>query len=215
MAQEKRLTDDVVRCPACNISAVAVLEHRYSTVTSHEDQGIEWDAGDVYELIVCQSCKATRVRKGYYFSETPEEFEWEIVYPMAPKSVDGLPDKVEKSYRAAMKVRDIDTNAFAVLIGRVLEFVCEDRQSHGQTLADQLNELGAKGEIPPRLAEMAQQLRHFRNVGAHASLGELTDSEVPFLEQLCRAVLEYVYTAPVIVEKVQRRLDQLRAKKST
>ncbi|GCC11084.1 hypothetical protein IPdc08_01131 [archaeon] len=57
--------------------------------------------------------------------------------------------------------------------------------------------------------KIAQSLRLFRNVWAHADLGELTENEIPFLDDLSRAILEYVYSGPKLVEKVQRRLDEI------
>jgi hypothetical protein len=123
-----------------------------------------------------------------------------------------LPSKVAKAYEAAGRVKPVDPNAFAVLLGRVLEHVCEDRGAIGETLNERLGDLAQKGEIPRKLADMAHGLRNLRNVGAHATLGELTESEIPILDDLCRAILEYVYSAPALVARVQERLDGLRAK---
>jgi len=60
---------------------------------------------------------------------------------------------------------------------------------------------------------MAHQLRFLRNIGAHATLGELTRGEAPILDDLCNAILEYVYTAPHRVEKVAKRIDELKKRK--
>ena len=66
-----------------------------------------------------------------------------------------------------------------------------------------------KGEIPERLCEIAHNLRKLRNIGAHADLGNLTEAEVPVLDDLCRAILEYVYAAPKLIEQVEQRLQEL------
>ncbi len=124
-----------------------------------------------------------------------------ILFPSPPEALEGLPMEVAKAYKAAQAVRRIDANAFAVLLGRALELVCLDRKAKGKTLSAQLQDLASKGEIPGPLAAMANQLRTLRNIGAHASLGELTTSEVPILDDLCRAVLEYVYAAPAVLLK--------------
>ena len=124
------------------------------------------------------------------------------------KDILGLPPAVAKAYAAAQKVRQIDSNAFAVLLGRVLEITCEDRGATGDSLFKQLKSLADAGEIPTHLEQMGNQLRHLRNVGAHASLGELTAGDVPILDALCRAVLEYVYSAPAMIRQVQRRIDE-------
>jgi hypothetical protein len=58
---------------------------------------------------------------------------------------------------------------------------------------------------------MAQNIRGFRNVAAHADVGSITASEIPFLESLANAVLEYLYEAPRTVERAQERLNALRS----
>ena len=96
-------------------------------------------------------------------------------------------------YAAAQKVASMSPNAYAVLLGRVLDCVCAERGAKGSTLAEKLNDLASREEIPKQLADMAYKLRQLRNVGAHADLGALTKEEIPVLEALCSAVLEYVY----------------------
>jgi hypothetical protein len=135
---------------------------------------------------------------------------WDSLYPSPNQTPKALPKRVAKAYEAASRVRNIDPNAFAVLLGRVLDHVCEDRGATGKTLYNCLNDLATKGEIPQKLADMAHRLRDLRNVGAHANLGELTQTEIPILDDLCRAVLEYVYSAPELVARVNKRLDELR-----
>ncbi len=94
-------------------------------------------------------------------------------------------------------------------MGRVLELVCEDRQATGADLFQKLADLSKKTEIPAKLVAVADKLRIFRNFGAHASLGGLTENEVPILESLSRAILEYVYSAPFLAEQAKTALDKL------
>jgi hypothetical protein len=110
---------------------------------------------------------------------------------------------------AALKVKPIDSNAFAVLLGRVLELLCIDRKAIGKTLDNKLSDLATKGEIPSKLVDVAHNLRKFRNIGAHADLGELTAKEVPILDDLCRATLEYVYTAPHLAQNAENAVKAL------
>ncbi|MCI0563315.1 MAG: DUF4145 domain-containing protein, partial [Nitrososphaera sp.] len=120
---------------------------------------------------------------------------------------------IDRAYDAALKVRNIDSNAFAVLLGRVLDLVCLDKQATGNSLFERLNFLAARGDIPQQLADIAHQLRQLRNIGAHADLGELTSAEVPVLDGLCRAILEYVYKAPQLLQVAEQRLQQLKQDK--
>ena len=58
------------------------------------------------------------------------------------------------------KNRNIDANAFAVLLGRVLELVCVDRNAVGNSLHKKLQDLATKGEIPAKLVDVAQASRN-------------------------------------------------------
>jgi hypothetical protein len=82
-----------------------------------------------------------------------------IVCPVRNTEVPGLPPDIDRAYDAALKVRGIDENAFAVLLGRVLDKICLDRGAGGNSLYERISSLAQGDEIPPRLAEMAHQLR--------------------------------------------------------
>ena len=96
------------------------------------------------------------------------------------------------------------------MLGRLLELVCEDRGAKQSKLSAGLQELSSKGEIPQKLVGIAESLLKLRHVGAHAIVGELTSSEVPILDKSCRAILEYVYSAPYLVNSAEERLKKLR-----
>ena len=76
-----------------------------------------------------------------------------------------------------------------------------------------MDDLSRKGEIPEKLVKVADNLRHLRNVGAHADLGELTQSDEPVLSSLFNAILEYVYSAPYLVQKAEDQLKKLKESK--
>jgi len=158
-----------------------------------------------YTLSRCPACRNLNLAVSDLEEDTAQ-----VLWPGGEKSLVGLPPKVDSAYKAALSVKNIDSNAFGVLIRRLLEMVCIDRAAQGRVLNDQLRDLVTKGEIPERLANMAQQLRQLGNIGAHAGAGDLTTAEVPFLDELCRAILEYLYVAPQTIARVQERLDALK-----
>lgn len=133
-----------------------------------------------------------------------------MVYPSIEKNLEGLPPRIATAYQKALKVRNVDSNAFAVMLGRVLDEVCLDKEASGENLYQRLAYLSANGTIPQQLADMAHQLRQLRNIGAHADLGDLTPAEIPVLGDLCEAILEYVYTAPALIQRGRARLDDLK-----
>jgi hypothetical protein len=170
-----------------------------------------FEQGYFYELLLCPACEEVVFRRNYYHDIMNEDdIKYETLYPLNERAILGLPDKVTRAYEAALKVRRIDANAYAVLIGRVLDFVCEDRKAKGKNLFEKIQDLSSRGDIPQRLADIANSLRKIRNVGAHADLGQLSDRERPLLDDLCRAILEYVYGAPYLADRAEAALDSLR-----
>ncbi len=140
--------------------------------------------------------------------ETGPEYNKKILYPNSNVTTDGLPEKVKKSYEAALSVRNIEPNAFAVLIGRTLEFICKDRKITGNNLYNKIDELAQKREIPGRFADMAHKLRVLRNIGAHADEDEITEVDVPILLEFTESILDYIYRLPAKLEKIEKRIEQ-------
>ncbi len=215
MADEKRFTGKM-QCGHCQNIAPMSIEATYDGIESHDDGPYEWSAGDVYELLKCPACRDVTLRHYYWHDHMdPSDAEFSIRYPQKTKDVRGLPPKVEKAYQAANRVRKIDVNAYGVLLGRVLDLVCEDRGATGGTLDNRLKSLADSGEIPQKLVDVAAGLRQMRNIGAHADLGELTEEELPVLDDLTAAILDYVYSATYLANTAAQRLAKLKKPKKT
>jgi len=168
-----------------------------------DELGNPWlETIEIMRLSLCPACDAVNLS-----SEMEGAGYLRVLWPLN-KALLGLPPTIDKAYKAARNVQRIDNNAFAVLLRRVLELVCLDRGATGDNLQQQLKSLARSNEIPDRLADMADQLRQLGNIGAHASEGEVTYTDVPILEDLCRAVLEYVYTAPKLIWQIEQRLEE-------
>ncbi|MBA3438652.1 MAG: DUF4145 domain-containing protein [Pyrinomonadaceae bacterium] len=198
-----------LRCGSCQKSSDQKVVAEYKHVIGQEE---EFDGQPFYNeeewllrISLCQLCNTVNLSV-----EAIDGGEVTLLYPTPLPDLEGLPENIARAYKAARAVKPIDANAFAVLLRRLLEFVCIDRNATGDTLFKQLKDLANRGEIPGPLADMADQLRTLGNIGAHASLGELSSAEVPILDDLCRAILEYVYSAPHRVAKVSRRIDELK-----
>lgn len=224
MTNAKRQTTGFLTCHHCgNHAPMDIVAEYYrslkpSTYESPEDEYYycyQPDEGYKYELLLCLACKEVTLWK-YFDADyaVPEEITIETLYPLTRSRLSGLPYRIQNVYEISLKVSVIDANAYAVLLGRILEMVCEDRKATGKDLYNKLKDLAAKGEIPAKLVGVADNLRHLRNVGAHASLGELTKDEIPILYDLCRAILEYVYSAPYLAEKAQKQLNLLKEKRA-
>lgn len=204
-----------IKCGHClNIST---MKHNGSvSVTMEEvrdELGMGYDIEQVYEVLQCPACNEVTIRT-YTWVDHMEEDEVAVpftyLYPQNRKVPDGLPQEIKKSYELAQKVRTVDANAYAVLVGRVLELVCADQNAEGRDLYHKLSDLANKGIIPSKLVDVAQKLRDLRNVGAHAVLGELTQEEIPVLDDLINALLEYVYSAPHLVQRAESKLKRIK-----
>ena len=76
----------------------------------------------------------------------------EILYPAETRLPLGHPPAVEKAFLSAQKVKAIDANAFGVMVGRVIDEVCAEKQANGEFLVDRLRDLANRGETPEKLA---------------------------------------------------------------
>jgi hypothetical protein len=201
-----------IRCGHCEKKSNQEILASYIHHVEHKAEDYHYEQAYPLRLLLCSLCNT--VNYTVEFDEDDDEGDNDaaikVLYPVPPKDIYGLPTEIVKAYKAARAVRMVDPNAFAVLLGRVLDLVCLDRCAEGNTLNEQLRDLATRGEIPGSLAEMAHQLRTLRNIGAHASLGELTDAETPILDDLCVAILDYVYASPYRVAQVENRIQRLK-----
>src|SRR5215207_3450495 len=147
MKEEQRFSP-VVQCRHCGNRAPMAVKATHSEVRTivpdppHDQTVGSWDAGPIFELIKCPACGKINLATHYWddFAD-PSDSEYQVVYPTERGIPEGLPQGVHTAYTAALSVRAVDANAFAVLLGRVLEKVCVDRGASGRTLADQLRDL--------------------------------------------------------------------------
>lgn len=206
---DKKEFSGIVPCGHCRNKSPMEIVHRFSQIRSDEDaNGL--DHGPVHELLLCPACDAITLRRGYWSEDDPGDANYTVLYPTNGNKMPlGLPASLQKPFEAAAKVKSIDPNAYGVLVGRLLELVCADRGAKGKNLSDKLSNLAERGEIPTKLVDVVKSLRRLRNVAAHATLGELAESDVPLVDDLGKAILEYVYSAPFLAKQAEDRLAQL------
>jgi hypothetical protein len=209
---------EVIECKHCgNISAMEILGTVDDLQFEEDDHGPGYSYGTKYDILKCPAplCKKVTVASYSYHEafEEDDSFPYKFIYPQSSNAPIGLPDKIGKALMAAEKIKSIDVNAYAILIRRLLELVCIDRKAAGATLAGMLKDLSGKGEIPEKLVKVAAGLKDFGNIGAHAGSGELTEKEIPIVTALCKAILEYVYSAPHLANLAEEKLKSIKIKK--
>lgn len=126
-----------------------------------------------------------------------------MVFPADVELDRVIPEVVAKNYRESKRVQKVSPNAFAVLIRRALEALCDDRKIAPGKLYDRLKALAQKGEIPPVLVEITSVLRTLGNSGAHNTEQSVTVPMTWKMDKFFRSLVEYVYVAPA-------RLDEFR-----
>lgn len=135
-----------------------------------------------------------------------------ILYPQKETGkddwIDWLPSGVERAYRSALKVQTVDAEAFAIMVGRTLEEICDSEKATGNRLVDKIKSLANSGRIPQVLADMFTQLRLLRNLAAHADTSgyTVTERDVPIIREFLDAILEYLYIAKRKIDDLERRI---------
>ena len=177
----------------------------------HEGYG-PMSYGTTYSVLICPACDKINIvtHDWHEDMESEEEVSYKILFPINQNTPLGLPKDILQAYEAADKVKNIDVNAYAILMRRLLEMVCLDRQAKNDTLFKMLNELASKGEIPEKLVDVAKGLKNLGNVGAHAGTGNLTKNEIPIVQALTKAILEYVYGAPYLAKVAEEKLKRIK-----
>jgi hypothetical protein len=161
-----------------------------------------------YYLAVCSVCHDALLYISTYNDSGPAEFPFadlELLYPADVELDHSVPARVRECYSEAVKVQHNAPNAYAVLVRRALESICEDRGIMKGALKTRLQKLVDRGEIPPNLVESTTILRTIGNEGAHGQ--NLSPYITWAMADLFKAIVEYVYVAPDRVERYKRSAE--------
>src|SRR5215213_4262557 len=125
------------KCGRCGKRANMEVLTSYTDVEVHEDDE-EWEFDETWwtwRLSRCARCEAINLIL------EDQVGEMRGLYPQLEKRVEGLPPEVAQAHEAAKRVKTVDFNAYAVLLGRVLDKVCENRKAQGESLPARLQDL--------------------------------------------------------------------------
>lgn len=196
----------ITRCGWCGAKTALTEISRHEAKRAHHPDGVEeaiW-----WILYQCVSCEEPTLCTAWYLSGV-QESEPRVIFPSDTTDDSALPLPVRKAWVAALAVRHVEPNAFAVLVRRTLETICHVEGAAGRTLIQKLTVLAESDRIPGVLAEIANSLREIGNLGAHASaVDEVRPADVPLIYDFADAIIEYLYRAPAKVEAVKARLGK-------
>lgn len=214
MARTRNFTDEARLCGHCGTKAVMQILGKV-TDYSEAQQDYPYEDGEGYNVLKCTNCKQPEIEK-YKYDEVNIDnqkspyYDEIVLYPSKPVVPLGLPAKVKKEYLEALAHRHKSPNAYGALMGRVLEAVCKDKGALGNTIGSQIDWL-QKHKIdllPAQMLTAAFRQNDFRVLAAHANAGTLTKKQVPILEHLTRAILDYVYSIPFQINLARKALSK-------
>ncbi|OGS17700.1 MAG: hypothetical protein A3J83_07710 [Elusimicrobia bacterium RIFOXYA2_FULL_40_6] len=160
-----------------------------------------------YYLTKCDTCNQVSLYCKMEFEEGSFD-DWEnatLVYPHKFYLPDFIPSSIRKTYNEANLIMIKSPNAYAGLIGKTLEYICEDKNAIGGTLNEKLLDLSNKGIIPPTLSDMTRTIRIIRNLGLHANDKDVGIEECRTIKKFIEIILEYVYIVPHNIEELQKK----------
>jgi hypothetical protein len=204
--------EQIIPCPHCGnettqevIFETSISETFY--LSSDPDDSCDFDI--TYYLTKCITCNSLSLFYDAEFYDNQGNLsEATLCYPEHKKLGIEIPSTVANTYREASRIRNISSEAFAVMIRRGLEFLCQDKKAKGETLKNQLEDLGSKGIIPNTLVEMGDALRFLGNIGAHATNYKIDRTEIKVMDDFFLAMLEYVYIAPAKLTQLKESIKK-------
>ena len=124
---------------------------------------------------------------------------------------------LKNAYKSAVNVFNTrEWNASAVMCRRLLEGITKEAlpaSAQKLTLAKQLESLPKHRDLAKPLVELADAVRKGGNLGAHFDLEKEPDEDVAALMlELCEDLMEYLFTLPVRIEDLHRRIEALATK---
>ncbi len=158
-----------------------------------------------WRILECPSCNHLILEETYDESAYYEK-DTKILYPVARTRLRNLPVVIQEEYEATLKVRNISSNACAVLARRTLEAIFTLENAVGNSLMEKVNDLLKSKSIPPLLADVAHLGRKIGNLGAHFDKDEVTEVEISAMLDFLEIILQYLYVIPARVVEVKERL---------
>lgn len=170
---------------------------------------------DNYAIYICPVCNESTIKKYHTNSEEYDTdgspfVDEKVLYPRIEVNMSYLPDNIQKSYEAALKVKHIDNAIAALSLRRTLEMVCKNKGITDGDLYKKLKQLSVKGFLPPILDEMASILRDVGNAAAHADDIHFNDNMVDSLLEFTETILDYIYTLPKKLKRLQNQLLEVK-----
>jgi hypothetical protein len=218
MTQVRELSPDqrVSFCPHCgNISLQRLLHRHYTSPKYREDDTLA-ESGEFHQFFLasCETCDTPLLYYLHSLNTLPDgstsafqqsTLEW----PTPAELPSVVPDVVRACHAEAAQIKGTSPAAYAVLIRRALEALCDDQNAAKGPLATRLHDVAFRNEMPRVLVEMSDVLRLLGNVGAHNDKWKLSEHDVEVMDQFFKAIVEYLYIGPDRLRRYREALQAL------
>ena len=158
------------------------------------------------QLDRCSACGKLSLSTYWWAEEfmDPDDVKVHELYP-EQRDLSDLPERVKDRYSAMLELQHAP-DAFAVRAGKLLETVCTDqgvkRNNQHPDLADRLDVLVERGDVPRSLADQAHLVRRYRNLGGHDAAMEVGEQDVPLIRKFVEGLLDFLYWGPANLTRV-------------
>jgi hypothetical protein len=194
-----------VTCPFCLEEGNFALEHRATKKKPNSDKALNFDtlkcgncAGYV---MVLWSAGALWGAGLHGFRVLPWPFRFEK-YP------EHWPEAVGRFWLQAHRTaKDENWDAAAVMARSALQAALRNRGAEGNSLKKEIDDLAARGVLPPHMKEWAHELRELGNESAHpeSSPAKSSADDVRDIVEFLDFLLKYLYNLPHEIQEYRQR----------
>jgi len=169
-----------------------------------------------YKMFACPVCHKITLMETYgdetmiapnYSGEYVWFTEDTILYPINSIDSKSMPKKIKESYEAALKVRNIDTNACVLLLRRTLEIILTDQGATKWGLAEKIEEIAQRGLLPDSLKEASFFAKRFGDSAAHGKDLVADEQDMNSLIEFIEYIIEYLYIIPSRLKEFKMKID--------
>ena len=123
--------------------------------------------------------------------------------------IPNAPENMNKDLYEAQVCHAVGANkACVVMCGRTLEQICDDKDAKGKTLDKKIKDLLNENIISSEMFKMFDEIRYFRNHGAHLKndlLGGVTKDDSSLVLEVTIHLSKHIYEIP---EKMKKLIDR-------
>jgi hypothetical protein len=206
-----------MKCPHCSIE-----HHPNTTITDiKEDKDGTWDL----EKNICPACGKMTLKLNNVTLTGPSNpprrkiNSQDLIYPkniLKAKCPDGVPVEIAEDFNEASIVLNISPKASAALSRRCLQTILRDiAKVKSSDLSKEIDEILARKELPPYLADALDAVRHIGNFATHPIKSKTTGEIVPvetgeaeWLLEVLEELLTFYFVSPLLLAQRKEQLNK-------